>query len=76
MAQRRPPYYGQPSLKVSLLLSLSLLTSFSFLHVQVLFSIATKGAPPLKNPNKWSAEFKDFLSKVPTNQPTGPLSFP
>jgi len=31
--------------------------------LKVLFSIATKGAPPLKKNKKYSPEFKDFLHK-------------
>lgn len=37
------------------------LTSFSF--VQALFLITTQGIPGMKEPHKWSAECKDFLSK-------------
>lgn len=31
--------------------------------LRVLFHLATKGAPPLKQPKKWSPEFQDFLAQ-------------
>jgi len=31
--------------------------------LRALFLITTKGIPPLKEANKWSAEMQDFLAK-------------
>jgi len=31
--------------------------------LRAMFNTATKGAPPLKKPKKWSNEFKSFLSR-------------
>lgn len=42
--------------------------------IKALFKITTKGLPPLKEPRKWSAEFKDFLYQTviidPNARPT------
>ncbi len=42
---------------------------------QALFLITTKGIPDLKEPDAWSAEFKDFLKqcivKEPAQRPEG-----
>ena len=41
----------------------------SFPPLRALFLITTKGIPPLKEPEKWSPELKDFLSKCITQDP-------
>lgn len=33
----------------------------SYHPVKAMFRVATKGAPPLKYPSKWTDEFKDFV---------------
>jgi len=42
--------------------------------LRALFMITTKGIPPLREPQQWSVEFKDFLGKCletsPSNRPT------
>ena len=37
---------------------------------QALFRITTEGLPPLKEPNKWSSDFKDFLKQATTQDPS------
>ena len=44
--------------------------------LRALFLITTKGIPDLKEPSKWSSEFRDFLKKCLTKdvnqRPDGP----
>ena len=37
--------------------------------MQALFLITTKGIPDLKEPQKWSPEFRDFVSKCLDKEP-------
>jgi len=39
-----------------------------FPPLRALFLITTKGIPPLKEGDKWSPEFKDFLAKCLTKE--------
>jgi serine/threonine protein kinase len=36
---------------------------YNLRSLKALFNTATKGAPPLKKPKKWSPEFKAFLQR-------------
>jgi len=40
-----------------------------FKPLKALFLTATKGAPPLKKPDKWTDTFKDFLQLSFTSDP-------
>lgn len=54
MAEGQPPYLDFPPLRYAIRCNHD--------HSRALFLIATQGAPSLKELDKWSPEFKDFLS--------------
>jgi serine/threonine protein kinase len=41
---------------------------FEFDPIRALFKITTEGLPPLKQQDKWSPEFRDFLAKCVTRE--------
>lgn len=62
MAEGEPPYITYPPLRVFFI-------NIIFLYKKALFLILTNGFPGLKEPNKWSDIFQDFLHLCMRNNP-------
>ena len=69
MAEGRPPYADVHPMRVSPPLSLSFSTSISLPPLQAIFMIPTKPPPSVKEPDKFSPEFCDFISKCLVKNP-------
>lgn len=66
-AENDPPYFDEDPIRVIIILVfIFCYTEFLF---QALFRITTEGIPPLKEPSKWSTNFRDFLKQTVIQDP-------
>ena len=73
-AENDPPYFEEDPVRVS---NNNIFSSYNSIFIkylldwinQALFRITTEGIPPLKEPNRWSDPFKDFLKQTVTRDP-------